>query len=101
MIDPVELRRLREIAEARTPAGGWTKEQLAAWGVPWPPSKGWVQALTAKGDEQRTRFAAANGWREGSDGRWRRDGTFCNPMTLEGACALEAIFQQIDSEDDA
>ena len=29
----------------RTPAGGWTKAQLAQWGVPWPPSKGWRQKL--------------------------------------------------------
>ncbi|NKS00469.1 hypothetical protein GTA09_21515 [Rhodococcus hoagii] len=30
-----------EIEAARTPAGGWTRETLAAWGVPWPPPKGW------------------------------------------------------------
>lgn len=34
-----------EIEAARTPAGGWTREQLAAWGVPWPPPKGWKRAL--------------------------------------------------------
>ena len=34
-----------EIEAAKTPAGGWTKAQLAAWGVPWPPPKGWKQAL--------------------------------------------------------
>ncbi len=27
--------------EAETGCGGYTKEQLAAWGVPWPPPKGW------------------------------------------------------------
>ncbi|MGO9354981.1 MAG: hypothetical protein ACLP3C_30650, partial [Mycobacterium sp.] len=26
-----------EIEAARTPAGGWTRAQLAVWGVPWPP----------------------------------------------------------------
>lgn len=36
-----------EIEAARTPAGGWTREQLAAWGVPWPPPKGWRKALAA------------------------------------------------------
>ncbi len=34
-----------EIEAARTPAGGWTRAQLAAWGVPWPPPKGWKAAL--------------------------------------------------------
>jgi hypothetical protein len=34
-----------EIQAARTPAGGWTKAQLAAWGVPWPPPTGWKERL--------------------------------------------------------
>jgi hypothetical protein len=34
-----------EIEAARTPAGGWTRAQLAEWGVPWPPPKGWKAAL--------------------------------------------------------
>lgn len=34
-----------EIEAAKTPRGGWTKAQLAAWGVPWPPPKGWRAAL--------------------------------------------------------
>lgn len=34
-----------EIDAARTPRGGWTREQLAAWGVSWPPPKGWRKAL--------------------------------------------------------
>ena len=36
-----------EIEACRTPAGGYrfTKERLAAWGVPWPPPPGWRQAL--------------------------------------------------------
>jgi hypothetical protein len=37
-----------EIEAARTPEGGWTREQLAAWGVDvaeWPPPKGWKAAL--------------------------------------------------------
>ena len=38
-----------EIMAARTPAGGWTREQLAQWGVPWPPPKGWKKALMAAG----------------------------------------------------
>jgi hypothetical protein len=35
-----------EIEAAKTPNGGWTKKQLAQWGVPWPPPKGWIKRLT-------------------------------------------------------
>lgn len=38
----------QEIEEARTPAGGWTKQQLAAWGVEWPPAKGWKDDLVRR-----------------------------------------------------
>jgi len=34
-----------EVEGARTPAGGWTRDQLAQWGVPWPPPRGWKKAL--------------------------------------------------------
>lgn len=34
-----------EIEAARTAKGGWTKDQLAQWGVSWPPSKGWKKLL--------------------------------------------------------
>jgi hypothetical protein len=37
-----------EIIAARTNAGGWTRETLARWGVPWPPPKGWRRALVAR-----------------------------------------------------
>ena len=39
-----------EIEAARTPAGGWTRDQLAQWGVPWPPPKGWKRALLGDGE---------------------------------------------------
>lgn len=42
-----------EIEARRTPAGGWTKVQLAQWGVPWPPSKGWRQKLVREWKEQQ------------------------------------------------
>ena len=41
---------LEEIEAARSPRGGWTAATLAAWGVPWPPPKGWQQRLI-HGDE--------------------------------------------------
>ncbi|MFI6955529.1 hypothetical protein ACIBJI_18865 [Nocardia sp. NPDC050408] len=34
-----------EINAARTPRGGWTRDQLAEWGVPWPPPRGWQEKL--------------------------------------------------------
>uniref|UniRef100_UPI003F492A5B hypothetical protein n=1 Tax=Sphaerisporangium sp. CA-236357 TaxID=3240030 RepID=UPI003F492A5B len=37
-----------EVEAARTPAGGWTREQLAEWGVPWPPPKGWKATLAER-----------------------------------------------------
>jgi len=44
--DPmVSLPSPDEVEEARTPAGGWTKDQLAQWGVPWPPPRGWKKKL--------------------------------------------------------
>jgi hypothetical protein len=37
-----------QIDAARTPRGGWTRAQLAEWGVPWPPPKGWRQRLLGR-----------------------------------------------------
>lgn len=34
-----------EIEACKTPKGGFTKSQLAQWGVIWPPKRGWKQAL--------------------------------------------------------
>ncbi|MFD5505387.1 hypothetical protein ACFWJS_37860 [Streptomyces sp. NPDC127061] len=33
---------------AQTPDGGWTRKQLAEWGVPWPPPRGWRKHLEAR-----------------------------------------------------
>jgi hypothetical protein len=35
----------QEVEAAKTERGGWTRKQLAEWGVPWPPPKGWKAAL--------------------------------------------------------
>ena len=35
-----------QIEAGRSRKGGWTRAQLAAWGVPWPPPKGWRWQLT-------------------------------------------------------
>jgi len=33
------------IEKAKTKRGGWTKKQLAAVGVSWPPSQGWKSRI--------------------------------------------------------
>ena len=41
----------REKIEAgRSPAGGFTRKQLAQWSVPWPPPSGWLRALLGEED---------------------------------------------------
>jgi hypothetical protein len=39
---------LKDIERAKTARGGWTREQLAKWGVRWPPAKGWKKKLAAQ-----------------------------------------------------
>lgn len=34
-----------EIEAAKSPAGAWTRETLAKWGVSWPPRRGWKKRL--------------------------------------------------------
>ena len=34
-----------DIERGKSPKGGWTRETLAAWGVSWPPPKGWKDNL--------------------------------------------------------
>jgi hypothetical protein len=36
-----------KIEAGRSPKGGWTRAQLASWGVPWPPPHGWRKRLTS------------------------------------------------------
>jgi ribonuclease HI len=37
-----------DIEAAKTKNGGWTRKQLAEWGVSWPPRRGWKRALIAR-----------------------------------------------------
>ena len=39
-----------QIEAGRSLKGGWTRKQLAQWGVPWPPPKGWRKRLTAQSE---------------------------------------------------
>lgn len=40
------------IENCRSVRGGWSQATLAAWGVPWPPPKGWRQDLERRWREQ-------------------------------------------------
>lgn len=44
----LELPSPEEVEAARTPAGGWKRDQLAAWGISWPPPKGWKDDLATR-----------------------------------------------------
>ena len=35
----------QQIEAGKSPRGGFTRKQLAAWGVGWPPPRGWRKAL--------------------------------------------------------
>lgn len=52
-----------EIEAGRSPAGGWTKAQLAEWGIPWPPPKGWKRKLA--GQQPRSRRPPKVDWKIG------------------------------------
>ena len=43
-----------EIEKGRSASGGFTRKQLAAWGVSWPPPKGWKSALLKGSAQKRT-----------------------------------------------
>ena len=45
---PTGTRTAAEIEGGKSAAGGWTRKQLAEWGVPWPPPAGWKDKLLGK-----------------------------------------------------
>lgn len=53
---PVQQLTAEEIDARRSERGGWSRRQLAEWGVPWPPPKGWRLALLA-GENPKCRTA--------------------------------------------
>lgn len=48
-----------EIEAGRSKKGGYDKKQLAAWGIPWPPPKGWLKALLNGTEIPQQEFATA------------------------------------------
>ncbi|WP_432104458.1 hypothetical protein [Streptomyces sp. bgisy091] len=59
--DMSELPSPEEVEAARTPAGGWKRDQLAAWGIPWPPPKGWKDELATQWRAAQATGAAPSG----------------------------------------
>ena len=57
--------------------GAWDRKQLAQWGVPWPPPKGWKSTLESN-------------WRKGK-ARQRQ--------ALEGHAALDLQCEQVMERD--
>ena len=51
----------QEIEAARTQNGGWTREQLASWGIRWPPPAGWKDRLLTLTPQRAAELYA--GWR--------------------------------------
>ena len=41
-----------EIEAGRSEKGGFTKAQLASWGIPWPPPPGWKERLMQDGPSE-------------------------------------------------
>lgn len=71
-----------EIDAARTDNGGWTREQLSQWGVPWPPPKGWRRALLSGQNEEECSVSSSMEVPQGMQIRgMRSDG----PITVEAA----------------
>lgn len=67
-----------EIMAARSAAGGWTRETLASWGVPWRPPGGWKVAITTEPSAPRRPDAG------GADGQpWIRSP---HGMALRAKC---------------
>ncbi|MEK6281885.1 MAG: hypothetical protein AABN95_16145 [Acidobacteriota bacterium] len=55
---PTDYRALTVLTDAdiekgKSARGGFTRKQLARWGVPWPPPKGWRKRLTGKAQHSK------------------------------------------------
>lgn len=48
-MEETEEDRRRIIEKAMTSKGGYTRKQLALWGVSWPPVSGWKDKLIKEG----------------------------------------------------
>lgn len=68
-----------EIEKGRTAKGGFTRKQLAQWGVSWPPPKGWKKALMNGSVQNRTGSRRRDNSQEAREARskhWQMDQEF-------------------------
>lgn len=42
-----------DVQAAQSERGGWSKDTLAGWGIPWPPKKGWRARLRREWEQQQ------------------------------------------------
>jgi hypothetical protein len=80
-----------EIEAKRTPAGGFTRQSLAEFGVPWPPPKGWMRGLIRGTDEPD--FLQTQEWRELRYSVMTRDAFRC---VICGRDASDGVKLQVD-----
>lgn len=93
-----------EIEAGKTPRGGWPRKQLAAWGVPWPPPKGWRRALLdgrpipVPGERKlRGPSKAERAFRAGFTAGWERGAFENNGVGLGGPSKVDdawAVYQE-------
>jgi hypothetical protein len=81
-----------EIEAKRTANGGFTAATLAAWGVPWPPPKGWMKFLIT-GTADPVDFLETNEWKELRYSILQRDGFRC---TVCGRDVGDGVKLQVD-----
>lgn len=85
-----------EIEAGRSPKGGWTRAQLAAWGVPWPPPKGWRKRLET--GENPTPAPPPKGVREAWWWTIARTGSRCDDCREHIPASTEMAFRSASGE---
>lgn len=54
-----------EIEKHRTKRGGFKRKTILAWGIAWPPPKGWLKRLSGEPQRHRAKgFYSSKAWKE-------------------------------------
>lgn len=80
-----------EIEKHRTQNGGFTRATLAAWGISWPPARGWKYKLITGRDQ--TEFTKSAAWLKLRYEVMQRDGFRC---TICGRDASDRVRLQVE-----
>ncbi len=84
--------------EYRTDRGAWTRAQLTALGVNWPPESGWITELIGNSitDEQERAFIDARNTRAGKGSKSRpKQQSSLLPITIDSAPKLDPVYASI------